>query len=255
MAQQPQEGVSIQDLTQMAEGIVQRLNQGNIPDGDQYQGIRQLSDNVLGNARIVKQHEIYIFQKLRTITAGLLQLLGQSSDGLEGLRQAIQQIDANAIPSNVLNQINEALMQAPTRPQIRERIDQLRVMMREQGVNQDIINQLLPQNSPTPEEVPYLIGEQRDQDEPEVGQQQRVQAMPGSVPQMALDRQEQTARNQGTRGGRPRKTKKRGGYGWSGKKGVEVRSSIRTTKRSKSKKGKRSSSGKKKTKKRFSGKK
>ena len=57
------------------------------------------------------------------------------------------------------------------------------------------------------------------------------------------------------KGGKRKYSKKHGGYGWSGKKGVEVRTSIRTTRRTKGKKGKNSSLIKKKTKRRSSGKK
>ena len=248
--QQPRQGASVQQLTEMAEGIVQRLNQGRIPDdGDQYEGIRQLSANVLQNAQIVKQHESYIFQKLGTITAGLLELLGRSAVGLEGLRQAIQQIDANAIPSNILNQINEALMQAPTRDDIVSRINELRRSMSTQGVSEDDINAMLPPQVSL-DDLSEFVGLQQN---PRGGP--GVDPMPGILPAGARDRLLENARNSRSSGGRRPKTKKRGGYGWSGKKGVEVRSSIRTTRRSKGKKGKRSSSGKKKTKKRSSGKK
>jgi hypothetical protein len=219
--------ISLPEITQMAQGIAQRLNY----DGE----ISNLTNTVVGNAEVVKQHEQYIMQKLSAVTAGLLDIINRSAGGLQELREAITQIDRNAISPTILEQINTILMRAPKSSDIKDRITNLRNSMSANGISDEDIDALLP--IPSVEELPLLTGEQSEDGGVSPGQEQQ------SVPPTA-NAQQQRQPNSGGK----RRTKKRGGYGWRGKKGVEVRTSIRTTRRTKGKKGNKSSSGNKKTK-------
>ena len=238
MAQQ--EVPNLQQLTNFARTI-----------RDRTQGQREMVGLVNTNAGIVKEHEGIILEKLNQIVAHLGELSLASAESLNELRQNLMGINQNTEID--LAAINQILTGAPTRQQI---IDQLTAarqaisdLHRRNGVSEDIANQTAQRVIPEAN-VPDF---QEPGNQPQGGPAAN-QGNPGNW--YGADEEEEEDENTGASiGGRRPKTKKRGGYGWSGKKGVEVRSSIRTTRRSKGKKGKRSSSGKKKTKKRSSGKK
>ena len=206
--QQPQQGASIEELTQMA----QRL--GDLGrDGGPF-------NQVLRTAEDVKRHQRTIMQALSNI-ALLVNSSINTNQGLNQLREVLEQGQMNQ--DQFAAQLDGILRNAPRPEEINGVIEDVRTLARQQGVipEQDIQNifQTIPdpawreQPLPPPPPPPGAVG-----------------------------------------GGSKRKYKKHGGYGWSGKKGVEVRSSIRTTRRSKAKKGKKTPS-KKRTKKRSSGKK
>lgn len=203
---QQQQGASIQQLTQMA----QRL--GNLGrDGGPF-------NQVFITAGEVKRQQMALARSLRGVFA-IINRLGQSLQGLDELRQALEQGEVNQYES--IRNLDQLLRTAPNPEQINQLIGQLREIARQNGILPEDIQQQYPMAPPFSQ-----------------------QALPENMPLEELE------------GGRRRKhkSKKRGGYGWSGKKGVEVRSSIRTTRRSKAKKGKKTPS-KKRTRKHSSGKK
>ena len=174
-------------------------------------------NRVLRTAEDVKNHENTIFQALRNISL-LVNSSISTNQGLNALQQALEEGEMNQ--NQFAAQLDGILRSTPTPEQINDVINDVRTLATQQGV--------IPE-----QEIPNMYPEIQQplwRDEP-------LGPAPGAV-----------------RGGSKR-YKKRGGYGWSGKKGVEVRTSIRNTRRSKGKKGKRSSPGKKKTKKRSSAKK
>lgn len=231
----PQGAPSLQQLTNFARDISERTR-------DQ----RQMFGVVNANAEIVKQHEGIILENLTRIIAHLGGLSLASAESLNQLRQYLMGINENTQID--LEEINQILTGAPTRQQIVAQLNAVResisALHQRNGTSQENANQMALEVIP-------------DANVPDFQQ-------PGNPPQAANQgnpgnwygaNEEDDEEEQGGGRGRKRKhTKKRGGYGWSGKKGVEVRSSIRTTRRSKGKKNKKSSPGKK-TRKRSSGKK
>lgn len=164
----------------------------------------------------VKRQQTALVTSLGGVFA-IINRLGQSIQGLGELRQALEQGELNQYES--IRRLDLLLRAAPTPEQINELIGQLREIAQQQGIPEEDLNERYPMAPLFTQEV-----------------------LPENMPQEQLQ------------GGRRPKTKKCGGYGWRGKRGVEVRSSIRTTRRFKAKKGKRSSSDKKKTKRSSSGK-
>ena len=244
MAQQPQGNVpqgapSLQQLTNFARDISQRTR-------DQ----RQMFGVVNANAEIVKQHEGIILENLTRIIAHLGGLSLASAESLNQLRQYLMGINENTQID--LEEINQILTGAPTRDQIVEQLSAARQAIsnlhQRNGVSEENANQMAQQVIPAAE-VPDFQQLPANQGGPPANQ-----GGPGANEE---DGEEEVGdeRYFGGRGRGRKHPRKRGGYGWSGKKGVEVRTSIRNTRRSKGKKGKRSSPGKKKTKRRSSGKK
>ena len=233
----PQRAPSLQQLTNFARNISQRTRNQ-----------REMVGVVNANAEIVKEHEGIILENLNQIVAHLGELSLASAESLNELRQYLLGINENTQID--LGAINQILTGAPTRQQIIEQLNAARQAIsnlhRRNGVSEENANQtalrVIPQanvrnfQEPRNQQGPPAANEDEDEDEDE----EEAPPPPRNY-------------NDPPRGGRrPKRTKKRGGYGWSGKKGVEVRSSIRTTRRSKAKKGKKTPS-KKRTKKRSSG--
>lgn len=220
---QQQQGASIQQLTQMAQRLGDLGRQGG--------PFRQ----VFITAREVKQQQMALKTSLESVFA-IINRLRQPIQGLDELRQALEQGEVNQYES--IRRLDQLLRESPTPEEINQLIEQLREIAQQNGIRpEDLGNQFPPA--------------------PGFSQNALPANMPrGGPPANRGNRgnwygaDEDEEENQG--GGRQPKSKKRGGYGWSGKKGVEVRSSIRTTRRSKAKKGKKTPS-KKRTKKRSSG--
>ena len=173
-------------------------------------------NRVLITAQDVKRHQGIALNSLNNISILLNNLRG-TFDNLNQLREVLQRglIEQDQFAA----QLDGILRGAPGPESINRAIKQLRTLAEQQGIPEETINdnfEMIPERA---------------------WREQPLPPPPGAV-----------------RGGRRPNTKKRGGYGWSGKKGVEVRSSIRTTRRSNVKKGKKTPS-RKKTKKRSSGKK
>lgn len=208
------EGIAtLQDINEIAQRIAEKTR-----------GQSNRSNNVLENARTVARHENYISGTLASVIRNLLAIigeLGQNVPNYEQLRDVLEQIDDNTVDPAILQQINQVLIQTPNNADIQQQLGEMRT-----AITQSLIQSGIERN-------------------PEQASQRAAQILP-PTPEGVLTQFRGLDDQPGAPvGGRKRKHAKRGGYGWSGKKGVEVRSSIKTTRRTKGKKGKKSSSNNK----------